>query len=150
MKIKYSLWIVSFILILALLSPIQAFAAVPDIAEPMASDYLAGYGAYIHPVGSYDIQIWWNVIGTGGMADIGVLTIHLYKSTDNVNWTWVKTFTHDVYPHMLDHNTGQGINRVTYFGDSACYYKAYVTIYAGDGTNGDSRYIWTPVELSTP
>lgn len=152
MKKSNSLFIrlLSFLLIFAFILPFPVFAATPDIAVPTASYYLDAYGAYICPVGSYDIQIWWNVIGTDAMADIGALTIMLYESTDNVTWTWVKTFRHDVYTHMLDHNTGQYMNRVTYFGDSARYYKAYVTIYAGDGTNGDTRYFWTPVELSTP
>lgn len=152
MKKTYSIFIrfLSLFLIFAFILPFPVFAATPDIAVPTASYYLDAYGAYICAVGSYDIQIWWNVIGTRGMADIGALTIILYESTDNVNWTHVKTFLHTSYPHMLDHNTGQGINRVTYFGDTARYYKAYISIYAGDETSGDTRYIWTPVELSTP
>ena len=145
-----SLKLVVFLLVLSLLLPSSVSAATSNPVQPTASYYLSAYTAYICAIGSYDIQIWWNVIGTGGMADIGTLTIILYESTDNENWTRVKTFRHDIYTHMLDHNTGHSANRVTYFGDTARYYKAYVCIYAGDGTNGDTRYFWTPVELSTP
>lgn len=152
MKRIHSIYIrlISFFLIFAFILPSPILAATPDIAEPAASYYLDAYTAYICAVGSYDIQIWWNVIGTGTMADVGTLRILLYESTDNVNWTYVKTFLHTTYPHMLEHNVGHSINRVTYFGDSARYYKAYVTIYAGDGTNGDNRYVWTPVVQATP
>lgn len=142
--------LVLFILVFALFLPPYVTAATPDIVQPTASYYLSAYGAYICPLAQYDIQIWWNVIGTGTMADIGTLTIFLYESTDNVTWTRVKTYRHDVYTQMLSHNTGQGINYVFYDGDHECYYKAYVSIYAGDGTNGDNRYFWTPVVKGTP
>lgn len=138
------------ILVFSLLLPTYVTAATPETVQPAASYYLSAYTAYICTVGSYDIQIWWDVIGTGTMADIGTLRILLYESTDNINWTHIKTFHHTTFPHMLDHNTDISVNRVSYFGDSARYYKAYVTIYAGDGTNGDNRYIWTPVVQATP
>ena len=150
MKIKHVVRIVAFILVLSLLSPIPAIAAVPDSVLPCASDYLGGYTAYIIPLAQYDIQIWWNVIGTDAMADIGTLNIFLYESTDNINWTWVKTYQHTVYTQMLDHGTGHSMDYVFYDGDHECYYKAYVSIYAGNGTNGDNRYIWTPVVKGTP
>lgn len=142
--------LLSFLLIFAFILPFPVFAATPSIAVPTASYYLDAYSAYIIPLAQYDIQIWWNVIGTGGMADIGTLSIYLYESADNVNWTWVKTYTHNVYTQMLDHNTGQSMDYVFYDGDHECYYKAYVGIYAGDGTNGDNRYMWTPVVQGTP
>ena len=139
-----------FILVFSLLLPSYVTAATPDTVQPTASYYLSAYTSYICPIGEYDIQIWWNVIGTHTMADIGTLRIRLYESTDNVNWTHVKTYLHSTYTQMLDHGTGQGINYVFYDGDHECYYKAYVSVYAGDGTNGDTRYFWTPVVQGTP
>ena len=138
------------ILVLSLFLPSYATAATPNTVQPTASYYLSAYGAYICPLAQYDIQIWWNVIGTGTMADIGALTIMLYESTDNVNWTWVKTYKHTTYTQMIDHNTGQSMDYVFYDGDHQCYYKAYISIYAGDSTNGDTRYFWIPVEQGTP
>lgn len=134
----------------SLLLPSSVIAAVPDTVYPTASYYLSAYSAYICPLAEYDIQIWWNVIGTGAMADIGTLRIRLYESTDNVTWTHVKTFHHTTYTQMLDHESGHSMDYVFYDGDHACYYKAYVTIYAGDETNGDSRYVWTGVVQGTP
>lgn len=138
--------IISFILIIAFIIPLPAFAAVPETAEPAASYYLTGYSAYICPLGEYDIQIWWNVIGTGAMQDIGALRIRLYESTDKVNWTHIKTYLHTSYTQMIDHGTGQSMDYVFYDGDHPCYYKAYISIYAGDESGGDTRYFWTPVE----
>lgn len=135
---------------IALIAPTEVFAATPETIEPQASSYLVGYTAYICPIGEYDIQIWWHVIGTGTMADIGTLTIFLYESTDNVNWTWVKTYQHTTYTQMLDHSASRSMDYVFYDGDHECYYKAYVAVYAGDETDGDTRYIWTPVEPGTP
>lgn len=141
---------IALLLIVVLIIPSPAFAAVPETAEPLASYYLDAYTAYIIPIGEYDIQIWWNVYGAGSQVDIGTLRIRLYESTDNVNWTHVKTYHHTTYTQMIDHGTGQSMDYVFYDGDHECYYKAYVTIYAGDGTNGDSRYIWTRVVQGTP
>lgn len=142
--------LLSFFLIFAFILPFPVFAATPDIAVPTASYYLDAYTTYICPLAQYDIQIWWNIIGTGTMADIGTLNIFLYESTDNINWTWVKTFQHTTYTQMLDHETWRSMDYVFYDGDHECYYKAYVSIYAGDGINGDNRYMWTPVVQGTP
>lgn len=152
MKKSHSLFIriISLLLIIIIIAPSPVFAATPEIVVPTASYYLTAYSAYIIPIGEYDIQIWWNVYGTGEMADIGVLRIRLYESTDNINWTHVKTYLHTTYTQMLDHGTGHSMDYVFYDGDHQCYYKAYVTIYAGDGTNGDNRYVWTPVVQGTP
>lgn len=150
MKNSFFVRVIALILIAIFIIPIPAFAAVPDTVEPTASYYLTGYGTYIYPLAEYDIQIWWNVVGTGGMADIGVLSIRLYESTDNVNWTHVKTYYHSTYTQMLDHGTGQSVDYVFYDGDHQCYYKAYVGIYAGDGTNGDTRYVWTSAVQGRP
>lgn len=138
------------ILVFSLLLPSYVTAATPDTAQPAASYYLSAYTAYICPLAQYDIQIWWNIVGTDVMADIGTLSIYLYESTDNVNWTWVKTFHHSTYTQMLDHGDSHSMDYVFYDGDHEYYYKAYITIHAGDGTNGDNRYVWTPVVQATP
>ena len=142
--------LLSFLLIFAFILPFPVFAATPNIAVPTASYYLDAYGSYICPLAQYDIQIWWNIIGTGTMADIGALSIYLYESTDTETWTWIKTYQHTTYTQMLDHNTAHSMDYVFYDGDHECYYKAYVAIYAGNGTTGDTRYFWTPVVKGTP
>lgn len=148
---RYSLVhkIIVFLLVAVLIVPINVFGAIQETVQPLASYYLESYTAYICPMGGGDLEIWFRVTGTDLWADIGVLTIRLYESTDNSTWTWVDTFRHTNYPEMLDHDDDHHMSHVDYQGVAGRYYKAYVTIWAGDEETGDSRYIWTPVVQAT-
>lgn len=148
-KNLYLARIIVCVLVISLLVPIGARAATPETATPYASAYLASYTAYICPMGDGELQIWYRVTGTGTWADLGVLSIFLYESTDSVNWYWVKTFRHTEYDNMLASNEWQHMSHVDYEGIPGYYYKAYVCIWAGPEDGGDSRYIWTDVERCT-
>lgn len=143
--------IVACILVIALIMPVGVSAATPDPVMPLASDYLAAYTAYICAMGGGNIEIWYNITGTNIWADIGTLDIFLYESTDNVNWSWVKTFQYTDYDDetMLAHNTWEQVSCVEYDGVAGRYYKAYVCIWAGSETDGDTRYFWTDLERAT-
>lgn len=141
--------LIAIFLVVSLCAPIGARAAVPETVEPRASAYLAAYTAYICAMGGGDLEIWFDVTGTGTWADIGVLTIYLYESTDNSNFYWVKSFRFTDYPNMLWHDTYICMDHVDYEGVPGRYYKAYIEIWAGPEDGGDVRYIWTPVELCT-
>ena len=143
---RYLVKFLAIILVVSLLVPVGAQAATPETVVPMASDYLAAYTAYICAMGGGDLEIWFDVTGTGTWADIGVLTIYLYESTDNQNWYWVETFMFENYEGMLEHNTYFCMNYVPYKGVPGRYYKAYVQVWAGPEDGGDTRYFWTPVE----
>lgn len=138
--------LIAIVLVTALCAPISAQAAMPETAAPLASDYLMEYTAYICAMGSGNLEIWFEVTGTRTWADIGVLTIYLYESTDNSNFYWVDTFHFSDYPNMLWHNDFVCVDHVDYDGVPGRYYKAYVQIWAGPVDGGDTRYIWTPVE----
>ena len=139
----------AIILVISLLVPVWAHAATSETVAPRASDYLAAYTACVCAMGGGDLEIWFDVTGTGTWADIGVLTIYLYESTDNQNWYWVKTFMFEDYEGMLEHNTYFCMNYVPYEGVPGRYYKAYVQVWAGPEDGGDTRYFWTPVERCT-
>ena len=141
--------LIAIALVVSLCVPIGAQAAMPETVQPMASAYLTDYTAYICAMGNGDLEIWWEVCGTDYWADIGVLTIYLYESTDNSNFYWVETFTFTDYPHMLLHNDYFSMDHVDYEGVPGRYYKAYVQVWAGPEDGGDQRYIWTPVERCT-
>ena len=152
MERKKSHFLVKFIailLVVSLCAPIGVQAAMPETSQPFASAYLTSYTAYICAMGDGDLEIWWEVCGTGTWADVGVLSIYLYESTDNTNWEWVKTFQFTTYENMLAHNTYFCMSHVDYDGVPGRYYKAYVHIWAGPEDGGDGRYIWTPVERCT-
>ena len=151
-KNRFLLKLIAIVLVVSLCAPIGAQAAMPETVQPMASAYLAAYTAYICAMGDGKLEIWYRVTGTDDWADIGVLMIYLYESTDNENWTWCKTFQFTDYDDetMLAHNTWQHMSHVDYEeGVPGRYYKAYVQIWAGPEDGGDTRYIWTPVERCT-
>ena len=148
-KSHFLVKLIAIALVISLCAPIGAQAAMPETVQPMASAYLMSYTAYICAMGDGDLEIWFEVTGTGTWADIGVLTVYLYESTDNSNFYWVDTFKFTDYPNMLWHNDFVCVDHVDYEGVPGRYYKAYVGIWGGPDPGGDSRYIWTPVERAT-
>lgn len=145
----YFLKMVAVVLAIALMMPIYVTAAEQEMVIPRASYYLADYTAYICAMGNGELEIWFEVTGTGYQEYLGVLTIYLYESTDNVTWHWVKTYMDYEYDTMLATNAYEHVNYVDYEGVAGRYYKAYVQIWGGPDDCGDSRYIWTPVERAT-
>ena len=148
-KSHFLVKLIAIIMVVSLCAPIGAQAAMPEMVQPLASAYLTDYTAYICAMGDGNLEIWWEVTGTRTWADIGVLRVYLYESTDNVDFYWVKTFTFMDYPNMLWHDNYISMDHVDYEGVPGRYYKAYVCVWAGPEDGGDSRYIWTPVELCT-
>ena len=141
---KYS-WLmrgICLLLAIKLITPCTAFAAVEENAQPYASKYLTAYSTYVYVTGTGQVQVWYEVMGTGTMDEIGTLSIKLYESTDNVNWTRVKTFSHENYSSMLAYDDFYHTSYVSYQGSTAKYYKAYVCIWAGKNGSGDTRYMW--------
>lgn len=136
--------VVALLLAVVLICPIGAQAV-----EPRASYYLDSYNAYPYSAGGGKIQIWFNVKGVDYMDDIGSLRVSLYESTDDTNWTWVKTYTNDSDSSMLGHDKIFYQSHVDYQGVVGRYYRAYICIYAGKDGAGDTRYFWTTSTKAT-
>ncbi len=136
--------LIAILLLVVTLCPVQAFAA-----ESRASYYLSTYGAYVYNAAWGKVQVWFDVQGTRDMDEIGSLEIQLYESTDNENWTWVKTFGYTDYSGMLGYNDFTHTGHVEYSGTIGRYYKAYVCVWAGKNGDGDSRYFWTSSQKAT-
>ena len=83
-KSHFLVKLIAIILVVSLCAPIGAQAAMPETVQPMASAYLMSYRAYICAMGDGDLEIWWEVCATRTLADVGVLSVYLYESTDNV------------------------------------------------------------------
>ena len=140
--------IVALILAIVFICPINAWAA-----EPRASAYLTSYNAYPYAAGGGMVQIWFDVVADRILADVGSLSITVYEcstNSSNINdQDHVKSFTNGNTPSILGHNDYYYSSHVTVDGTKGKYYKAYVCIYAGDGTNGDTRYLWTGAVKAT-
>lgn len=141
--------IIAMLLVVSLMIPMNASAAVVEPLQPYASNYLDSYNTYICTMGSGKLQIWYTVVGDTDMDYIGTMSIRLYESSNKTSWTLVKTFLHEDYPSMLAEDDYVHSSYVPYDGIVGKYYKAYVCIYAGIGNGGDTRYMWTPVERAT-
>lgn len=126
------------------LCPINVLAA-----QPRASNYLDSYNAYPYSAGGGKIQIWFTVTADDHMDDIGSLSIEIYESTDNSNWTWVDSFTNGNTPSILGHDEYIFQSHVDYQGVIGRYYRAYICIYAGKDGAGDTRYFWTTSTRAT-
>lgn len=141
--------VLAILMICVLVVPISAQAAVVDPVQPYASNYLDSYNAYVYSAGSGLVQVYFDCIGNYHLDELGCLSVSVYESTDNVNWTWKKTFTHDSTSGMLGYNTYAYFGHVDYQGVAGRYYKAYVTIWGGDNGDGDSRSFWTSSKKAT-
>lgn len=132
-------------------TPAAMAATAPDdeIAEPRASSYLSSYMAYIAPVGSGKIQIWFDVAGTRVMDKIGATTIVLKESTNGTSFTTVKTFKVASYSSMLASNKVSYTSYVPYNGTAGRYYQAVVTVYAEKDGGCDSRLVTTSTKKAS-
>lgn len=127
---------------LVLTVPTVASAAEPNGAMPYASDYLSSYSAYVYVTSSGEVQVWFDVMGTKTMDEIGALMVKFYESTDGTNWTKVETLLHDSTPEMLFYNDYYVSSHVSIQGSTSKQYRAYLCVWAGKDGDGDSRYFW--------
>ena len=136
--------VVAIVLLVVMLCPAEVFAV-----ESRASYYLSSYSAYVYRAGWAKIQVWFEVDGVEYMDEIGSLQIQLYESTDNENWTWIKTYGYSDNEGMLAYNDYSHSGHIEYKGTLGRYYKANVCVWAGKDGDGDTRYFWTNSEKAT-
>lgn len=141
--------LIALLLVVIFIIPSTVNATEENTVEPRASYYLTSYNTYIYRAALGKIQVWFTVTGVDYMDDIGALTVQIYESTDNENWTWVDTVRHTTQSNMLGHDAIYHSGHVDYQGTIGRYYKAYVTIWAGKNGNGDARYMWTDIQRAT-
>ena len=140
--------LVAMLLVMALTLSVGVLPAEATV-QSRASDYLDSYSAYIYPAGNGKIQIWFTVTGTEVQEALGALTIQLYESTDNSNWTWVKAYSHRNHSGMMGYDTVYHSGHLDYQGVAGRYYRAYVCIWGGGLTVGDNRYFYTSSKKAT-
>lgn len=142
-KTAIILRVISFLIACVIILPGTASATTEDSVQPYASKYLTSYSAYVYVTTSGQVQVWFDVTGTGTMDEIGALSIMLYESSDGTNWTWLKTFQHDTTSGMLFYGDDYISSHVSRSGGSTSkQYKAYVCVWAGKNGTGDTRYFW--------
>lgn len=142
-KISLFIKLVAIVLLFTILTPSTAYATTTENNAPYASRYLSLYSAYVYVTANGQVQVWFEVMGIDDMDEIGALKIHLYESSDNQNWTIVKTFLHESTSGMLYEDDYYVSSHVSWAnGSTSKYYKAYVCVWAGKNGTGDTRYFW--------
>ena len=128
--------------IICVIIAVISLLAVPVSAEEnstYSSIFFCSYDSAIYVEGR-TLEIWFDVVGNGGMDEIGVSCITLERSSNGSSWSTVKTFYPEDYPQMICYDTGIAYDYVTYTGSSGYYYRAYVTYYAKNSRGRGNAY----------
>lgn len=134
--------ILSALLLLCMLSSL--FCATAN-ASVSSSNYLDGYRAVLTPTSGGKIVITVDVDGLTSMTQIGASKIHLYESTDNINFTRIRTYNYTNYPSMMGSGKHFFEDVITYSGTAGRYYYAIVYCYAGNSTGYDQKAYTTSI-----
>lgn len=109
-------------------------AAAAENAEPRASSFFMSSDVYLYQTSSTKFQAWFEVSALGIMDKVGASEIKIQESSDDENWTTVKTCTMDSYSNLIDENSGFHASYVSYTGTTGKYYRAKITLYAENST----------------
>lgn len=113
-----------------------------EAVEPRESYYLTAYDVYPSALGTGQVRFYWDIWGTD-YWDLGVKTLEVYESLNGVDWYEVHTFSSSSISGMIAEGKIYYHSYLTYYGIPGRYYKAYATVWGGQGAYGDSRSFWT-------
>ena len=132
--------IVCLIVVFAMVFSTAALAA--ETPEPRASNYFTSSSVYFWHTSGNNYQIWFDVTAKGTMQKLGTSQIRVQQSSDEVNWTTVKTYNMEDYSQMTTTGTGHYVNYVDYTATTGYSYRAIVTLYAknSNGTGEMDEY----------
>lgn len=132
--------LICMILSLTVLLAVPAQAA--ETVDTRSSSFFGSSAVYLYETSATTFQAWFEVTGVRTMDKIGAKEIKIQRSSDNENWTTMKTYSMDDYSNLICENTVSHAACVTYTGTRGYYYRAYIKLYAKDenGTATWSRY----------
>lgn len=119
-------------------------AAIPanamENASGRSSSFFMSSRVYLHETSDTTFQAWFHVTGVGMMDKIGASEIKIQRSSDNENWSTMKTYSMSSYSELIDQDSVTHASYVTYTGTRGYYYRAYITLYAKNNTGSAT---WT-------
>jgi hypothetical protein len=125
-------------IILALSLCLSSVAMAESGIQPFASSRINAYNTNIISNGSGYITIYFNIIATGTMDELGASYIVLQSSTDGTSWLTTYNFIPSSYSSMMGYNVSYKSGSVSYSGIDGVYYRAYVTFKAKNSTGTDT------------
>ena len=132
-------------LLLVCVMVFSAVAVTADAAEPRASQYFAYSSIYFWNTSGNNYEIWFDVSALGTMQEVGVSKITVQRSTDEENWTTVKTYYKEDYPQMTRLNAGHHCSCVPFTATPGYSYRAIVYLYARNSSGYGSLRETTPL-----
>ena len=119
---------ICILLVCAMMLTTTAFAA--ETVEPRGSDFFSASSVYFWNTSGRNYEIWFDVTAKGTMTELGASEIRVQRSTDEVNWTTVRTYYKEDYSQMTDTNTAWHMDCVSFTATNGYSYRAIVYLYA--------------------
>ena len=135
-----------FVRIICLVLVFSMIIAIPAYASEQsqrASSYFSSFKAYCYTSDSGQLAVYFKVIATDTMDELGASTIKVQRSSNGTNWSTVQTFTKDVYTQMKNTNTVMHATTLYCTKTSGYYYRAYVEFYAKNSAGTGSYDYYT-------
>ena len=137
---------ICILLVCVMMFTTTAFAA--ETVEPRASDFFAASSVYFWNTSGRNYQIWFDVTAVGTMTELGVSEIKVQRSTDERNWTTVRTYYKENYSQMVEANTGHHDDCVPFTATAGYAYRAIVMLYARNSSgSGYMQEVTATVDL---
>lgn len=119
---------ICILLVCAMMLTTTAFAA--ETVEPRGSDFFSASSVYFWNTSGRNYEIWFDVTAKGTMTELGASEIRVQRSTDEVNWTTVRTYYKEDYSQMTDTSTVHHGDCVPFTATTGYSYRAIVYLYA--------------------
>lgn len=119
---------VCILLVCVMMFTTTAFAA--ETVTPRGSNFFSASSVYFWNTSGLNYQIWFDVTAKGTMTELGASEIVVQRSTDERNWTTVRTYYKENYSQMTKTNTVHHVDCVPFTATSGYSYRAIVMLYA--------------------
>ena len=127
---------ICILLVCVMMFTTTAFAA--ETVEPRGSNFFVGSSVYFWNTSGRNYEIWFDVTAKGTMTELGASEIVVQRSTDEQNWTTVRTYYMEDYSQMTDTGVARHVDCVPFTATNGYSYRAIVYLYArnssGSGT----------------
>lgn len=141
---KKMIRLISMVLVICMFFAVTVHAT--ETVEPRASAYFGAHDAFLYKTGSNKFQVWYDVTACTSVTELGVTQIIVYRSSDQTNWTKMRTYSYENYPEMMDYNSVSHTGYVTYsYATTGYYYRAHITFYAKNSTGSAKLFRYTAI-----
>lgn len=137
--------VVCMVLTLSLVASVAAQSV--DAVEPRESAFFSSHSVSLHKTSSTSLKVCFDVVSNALIMDeIGASMIEIYRSSNGVNWSKIKTYYKSNTSSMICTNTTSHSSNVTYTTAlSGYYYMAGVTLYAKNSTGIGEKLRYTNI-----